>query len=670
MIRSWGRSALVAACMAAFASGAAFAADAPAAAPAPVASPASIPVADFFRHPAMTAPRLSPSGRYVAVLAPVASTGYRGLMILDLVEPTKSHMAAFFDDADIDTAHWLNEDTLFLSLSNHRAEVSFSDIQANFRVYTVERDGSRLPQPLGIPHASRAHSYTVLGYPQDGSGDMLLAETVWTNLGEVDNVVPWRYELSKHAMHRLVEAPPPHVIGWGVDARGEVKAAEAIEDDKVRLYVRSGATGAWKVVNTSTMVDGLSIEGVGTGNTLYVAARLKGEDTASLVAFDTTKTVDESPALVSVKGYDFTGQLELSADDRLVGVHYLSDARGTVWFDPVMKKAQARVDQLLPSTINEISCHQCGVDKRVVVTSFNDHQPAVYRIYDLEKDALIDIGTSRPWINPRQMASSEVMSVTARDGLKIPVTVTRPRGPKKPAPAIVLVHGGPFVRGNEWRWSPEAQFFASRGYAVIEPEYRGSTGYGFQHFKAGWKQWGLAMQDDVADVTRWAAAQGIADPARICIAGASYGGYATLMGLVRDGDLYRCGVEWVGVTDLDLLHDLSESDMSEQYRRFGFPVLVGDPKADAQQFAQTSPVRQASRIHKPVLMAYGKNDHRVPIEHGFEMRDALVKNGVDVTWIAYEGEGHGWYLDKNNEDFYTRVQAFLDQHLKGPQDAR
>ena len=266
------------------------------------------------------------------------------------------------------------------------------------------------------------------------SGDMLIAETVWTNVGEVDYVVPWRYDLSKHTMRRLVEGPPPHVVGWGIDAKGVVKAAAAFEDDKVLLYVRPDGQGAWKLVNTSTMVDGVAIEGVGRGNTLYLGARLKGEDTASLVAFDGTRPVDESPALVSIKGYDFSGQLELSADDRLVGVHYLSDARGTVWFDPAMKKAQARVDQLLPSTINEISCHQCGADRRVVVTSFNDHQPAVYRIYDLEKDALIDIGMSRPWIDPRQMASSEVMSVTARDGLKIPVTVTRPRGPKKPAP--------------------------------------------------------------------------------------------------------------------------------------------------------------------------------------------------------------------------------------------
>src|SRR5450830_808309 len=160
--------------------------------------------------------------------------------------------------------------------------------------------------------------------------------------------------------------------------------------------------------------------------------------------------------------------------------------------------------------------------------------------------------------------------ITRRATADIPAWLTLPHGGAgKKLPMVVLVHGGPYVRGHVWGWNANAQFLASRGYAVLEPEFRGSTGYGFDHFKAGWKQWGLAMQNDIADGTRWAIAGGVADPRRICIAGASYGGYATLMGLVNDPELYRCGIDWVGVTDIDLLfsgHWSFSSDLPDDYK--------------------------------------------------------------------------------------------------------
>jgi dipeptidyl aminopeptidase/acylaminoacyl peptidase len=200
---------------------------------------------------------------------------------------------------------------------------------------------------------------------------------------------------------------------------------------------------------------------------------------------------------------------------------------------------------------------------------------------------------------------------------------------------------------------------------VVEPEFRGSQGYGFKHFKAGWKQWGLGMQDDVTDATKWAIAQGMADPKRIAIAGASYGGYATMMGLVKEPELYRAGINWVGVTDLDLLYDIGWSDMGKEYEKYGLPALVGDQKKDRAQFDATSPIKRAKEITKPVLMAYGDKDYRVPLPHGKDMRDALSKAGkVEVEWVVYEDEGHQWMLVKNKVDFWTRVEKFLAKHLQ------
>lgn len=217
------------------------------------------------------------------------------------------------------------------------------------------------------------------------------------------------------------------------------------------------------------------------------------------------------------------------------------------------------------------------------------------------------------------------MRYKARDGMEIPALLTLPANGAQNAPLVVLVHGGPFVRGTHWGWNPDSQFLASRGYAVLEPEFRGSKGYGDKHYRAGWKQWGLAMQNDIADGARWAVAQGFADPKRICIAGASYGGYATLMGLVNDPDLYKCGVNWVGVTDINLLYDghwSSTSDTSEDWKLYGMPDRVGDQVKDAAQLKATSP-----------------------------------------EWIEYQDEGHGWGLPKNRVDFWGRVEKFLDKHI-------
>jgi dipeptidyl aminopeptidase/acylaminoacyl peptidase len=266
-------------------------------------------------------------------------------------------------------------------------------------------------------------------------------------------------------------------------------------------------------------------------------------------------------------------------------------------------------------------------------------------------------------IDPKTQSEMDFVKVTARDGLRIPTYITFPVGkPKKNLPMIVLVHGGPWVRGQSWGWDREVQFLASRGYAVIEPQFRGSTGFGMEHFKKGWKQWGLAMQDDLADAAQWAINEGIADPKRICIAGASYGGYAATMGLIMHPELFRCAVNWVGVTDIDLLFSPIWSDINEESKRYGMKTMIGDPEKDGAQFKATSPIVNAHKIKQPILLAYGERDERVPIIHGTKLRDALKVHNQNVEWIAYENEGHSWARTETKIDFWTRVEQFLTKH--------
>jgi len=247
----------------------------------------------------------------------------------------------------------------------------------------------------------------------------------------------------------------------------------------------------------------------------------------------------------------------------------------------------------------------------------------------------------------------------------MPVLVTQPAGGvRQPAPTVVLVHGGPWVRGTRWMWEPMAQFMASRGYLVLEPEFRGSTGYGVKLFRAGWKQWGLAMQDDLADTLAWAVKQGWADPKRACIMGASYGGYAAMMGAVTQGDLFKCAINWVGVTDIGLMSSIHWSDFSDEWKNYGMKRLVADPDTDAEQMKRTSPLLRAKEIRMPLLMAYGGEDRRVPIKHGTDMKAAL-RPDQPLEWVVYGEEGHGWFNLKTNEDFWGRVERFLGRHI-GP----
>jgi dipeptidyl aminopeptidase/acylaminoacyl peptidase len=229
---------------------------------------------------------------------------------------------------------------------------------------------------------------------------------------------------------------------------------------------------------------------------------------------------------------------------------------------------------------------------------------------------------------------------------------------------VVLVHGGPWVRGADVSWAAEAQFLASRGYRVIQPEFRGSTGYGGNLFRAGFKQWGLAMQDDLTDSVRWAAEQKLIDPARVCIYGGSYGGYAALMGAIASPGVYKCAVSYAGVTDIDLMRNIDWSDMSNDYKQYGMPVLVGDPVKDAAQLAATSPLKRAGEIKIPILLAHGSVDRRVPIVHARKFVSAAQDAGVDIEMVDYFDEGHCFCTPKNETDFYGRLERFLAKSLK------
>lgn len=391
-------------------------------------------------------------------------------------------------------------------------------------------------------------------------------------------------------------------------------------------------------------------------NTLVIGSRA-GRDTRALFHYDTverrqTELLAGHPTqdILWFKGIDKT------AFDSVVTGGLM---REQVWFDPAWAGMQKQIDVLLPKRVNVIS----GDPRRaVLVHSYADVDPGTWYYFDIAKKALVMVGKARATVDRARMRPMEIMSYKAADGLTIPAYLTRPAGAATPAPMIVLIHGGPIAR-DHWEWDRDVQLFADRGYLVFQPQFRGSSGFGRQFEEAGFREWGKSMQDDITDGVRYLVSQGIADPQRICIVGASYGGYAALWGLVKTPDLYRCGISFAGVTDIgDLFSDWTDATFNKAVRQMR-KRQIGDRALDAERFDAVSPLKHAASIQSPVLLIHGKDDERVPIAHGKRMRDALEANRKQVAWLALDEEGHSLYRQVSQIAYYEAIFGFLDKHL-------
>lgn len=650
------------------------------AAPALAQTPASAttlpPISAFFANAAFGGAKLSPDASHLAARS--SAKGQRDFLVVVDLQSNSGKIVATYTDADVGEFEWVNNDRLVFNTRDK--SVGQGNARTAPGLYAVNRDGGQFAQLAertggglvagGHKSARKLLPWNTFLTGQKGAQDSntiyvihpvsdTRGETRYVDLLRVDTVTGFSQPVPR----------PGNARGWMLDHKGEPRVASTIDQGNVTLHYREPASGEWRVLTSyKAYGDGSNaIEPVGFGpdGTFYVAAR-NGKDTTALHTFDIAAGKLNPEPLLVAPGYDFAGGL-VTNRAAVLGIAFTTDATSNEWFDPGMKQVQEKLDKLLPATINLVSVPAQADSPWVLVTSYSDVYPSSFALYNKSTGVLNKVGDARPGLNPAQMGRQQFVRYKARDGLDIPALLTLPPGKgHKNLPMVMLVHGGPYVRGVSWGWGPESQFLASRGYAVLEPDFRGSTGYGAKHFKAGWKQWGLSMQDDLADGVQWMVKQGTVDPQRVCIAGASYGGYATLMGLVNDPALYKCGINWVGVTDIGLLFDNGwsfTSDMSEEYKVYGMPELIGDPVKEAERFKATSPIQQAARITQPLLLAYGGVDYRVPINHGTAFRSAVMRTNKNVEWVEYPDEGHGWGLEKNRIDFYTRVEKFLDQHI-------
>ena len=330
------------------------------------------------------------------------------------------------------------------------------------------------------------------------------------------------------------------------------------------------------------------------------------------------------------------------------------------WLDPNWKTVQTAVDEVLPGRINELSGNPAG---QVLIHSYSDTEPGRWHLLDVPKAELRLLALSRQVLDRAALQPMETFHYAAPDGVQVPAFLTRPALATGPQPTIVLVHGGPATR-DHWGFNDEVQLLASRGYVVFQPQFRGSSGFGKAFELAGHGQWGRAMQDDITAGVNDLIRRGIADPRRICIYGASYGGYAAMWGLVKTPELYRCGVTLSGVSDIELmLTDSSDSNAHKMTREL-MRLTVGDRQQDKASFDAVSPLRHAARIQVPVLIAHGDEDVRVPIGHAKKLRAALDKAGKPHEWLLLPDEGHGMRYLASQHLFYGKLLDFLGRHLQ------
>lgn len=463
---------------------------------------------------------------------------------------------------------------------------------------------------------------------------------------------------------RKFSYPSGKVMRWAFDRQGELRAVTVVNSafwrdvSTVSNWYRPAPNAEWQKLAEFGIADDywLPMYVPDEPHTLVVTSR-QGRDTYAVFSYDTSqRQLGEMMAGHPTLDILSVGGIDQAAFNR---VRTRGMRTEEIWFDPLWSGVKQAVDQALPGRVNRLSGNAQG---KVLVYSYSDIVPGEWH--------LLDTATGTMRLLTRRVISTagvtlrpmEIMQYAADDGLTVPAFLTRPADAARAVPLVVLIHGGPTAR-DYWEWNPEVQLLAAQGYAVFQPQFRGSSGFGKRFEQAGYGQWGLAMQDDISTGVRQLIAQGIADPKRICIVGASYGGYAALWGLVKTPELYQCGVSFAGVADIEYMLNDSSDSAGDKVTREMMLTRIGDFRVHKEKFDQVSPLKHAGRITAPVLLMHGEDDQRVPIAHGEKMKKALEAKHGQVQWLSFPQEGHGLYYLVSQKRYYQTLLDFLDKHI-------
>ena len=620
--------------------------------------------AAFFRSPLVAHPALSPDGKTLAGILEHGGTELvfvRAVAGRDLKPVGKLERTDFRGSEQIRALGWGGDQRIVVSLESPSL-VAVGVRARQTRLMVVDLQSGRVKY-LGKNWPFQAYSQyqdRVIAWTLPDDPDHILLN--WWQPDQA-GVSARRVNLDSGTME--TEAPAQlGMRGWYANHLGQVLAGSGSSRTGTQVFTvaRTSPTDRFEEITRfdSSRESGFEFAAFSENpEQIYVWSNGDG-DVRALYTYDLARR-SMGPLVYAQPEVDLDGIWTSRRDGHLIAVHYTTERPHLHYFDRAMASDQAAIDAALPRTSNAIV--EMDRDESVaLVCASSDVTPPRWFYYERAKHTLHPLFDQFPDLHADAMSPMKAIAFQARDGLTIHGYLTRPRnaGPG-PLPTIIHPHGGPSSR-DVWGWDPEVQFLASRGFAVLQLNFRGSTGYGTKHREAGRLQWGLAMQDDITDAAQWAIAQGIADPQRLGIYGASYGGYASLMALVKTPELFQAGASLAGVSDIiEWLDNVDAYAFSD----FNTPVY-GDTSKDREQLAAASPARHADRIRAPVLIAHGTQDPIVHVNQANRMIDALEMSGHEVESVLYADEVHGFIDERNAIDFYTKLASFFERHLLGP----
>jgi dipeptidyl aminopeptidase/acylaminoacyl peptidase len=614
----------------------------------PPTQPALISTKEFAALPLLRKPQLSPNGH--RIVARSVAEGKTMLVIVDADKPESARRSIALGKTTIAGLEWAGDGRLLLTIRS-KQKLPYEDEIAFLRLIAIDVDSGAFRVVDGKSRGLYA-------------GDVLYADPMgnWALVASQDSADVYpsvkRVDLAT-GNTTVVEKARPDVWDWYADEKGVVRAGIAYDGDRFTVWYRDTPEEKLRAVrgkfpkNDDSAVDRFIFRG---GNSWVVTNERTGR--FGLYKYD-LKTGATGQAIFENPKVDLDDVLYNPISGEISAIEY-NDVRPRVqWLEADMQKLQQRLDHALPAKVN-VTTDWSRDEKRVLVWSGGASDPGLFYLLDRSTSQMHPVIDPYPGIDPDRLSEVRAVTYQARDGLSIPAYLTLPRGREPDAlPLILFPHGGPHSR-DDGMYDGIAQFLASRGYMVLQPEFRGSTGYGKDFAGKGYGEWGKAMQDDLDDGVNWLAKTGQIDPKRVCIVGASYGGYAAMWGAVRNSDRYRCAASWAGVSDLPamLRYDRKTFSATRYFKKWRSKVS-GEGKAD---LSAVSPINFATQIKIPIFIAHGEQDDNVLPKQSHVMVDALTRSGANVTSMFYKDSSHDFGSSADLEDWLRRLEAFLAKY--------
>jgi len=603
--------------------------------------PPVIPVESFFRNPENFGWQISPDGEYISYLSP--HMGHTNVFVRKITD--SAGVAVTHDSArNVYDYRWKGNRILYLQ------DVGGDE---NFQLFSVGLDGKDTKALTPFPKV-RTSMMDDLRFVPGKEKEVLIQ----LNKRDPRFFDPYSINIETGEMKVLYQNDK-NFDGWYTDHTGTIRIATKTDGVNTTYYHRASESAPFDSLLTTTFKDIFGIQLFTFDNKNLYAISNIGRDKTSVIEYDLAAK-KEVKELYANPDYDVDGLSWSARRKMLTSVNYTSWKGEHHFLD---KEDEGEYNSMK----EKFSGYEVGLygnndaEDKFVVWTGNDKLAGKYYFYDKKSGETKFLADAFPWLKEGDMAARKPIEYTSRDGLTIHGYLTLPKGVEaRNLPVVVNPHGGPWARDN-WGYNGEIQFLANRGYAVLQMNFRGSTGYGKDFWLKGAKQWGKTMQDDITDGVQWLIKEGIADPKRVAIYGASYGGYATLAGVTFTPDLYACAVDYVGVSNMFTFMK-TIPPYWEPYKAM-FQELVGDPVKDSVLLAEVSPALHAEKIKVPLFVAQGANDPRVNKAESDQMVDALKKRGVVVEYMVKNDEGHGFANEKNQIDFYKAMDSFFAKHL-------